>query len=207
MKRVVHLLFNCNLSLSSPRLFKVKMLFYSLIDALFRASYLPFESYQSFFARLKGNGGILIRRKVYKKFFLSFGEGVSISTHTYFYHPEKISLGNNVYVNSFCYINGVGGVSIGDNTLIGTFCMIHSADHKTRLKDGRLNASTGHVYLKTVISDNCWIAAHCCILAGSRIGGSSVIAAGSVVKNEIPEKVLSAGVPAKVVKKLEDDEK
>ena len=40
------------------------------------------------------------------------------------------------------------------------------------------------------------------ILGGVTIGNGSVIAAGSIVTKSIPENVLAAGVPAKIVKKL-----
>jgi len=40
------------------------------------------------------------------------------------------------------------------------------------------------------------------ILGGVTIGNGSVVAAGSIVTNDVPENVLVAGIPAKVIKKL-----
>lgn len=52
------------------------------------------------------------------------------------------------------------------------------------------------------IGDNVWIGAGVIVLPGCRIGNNSVIAAGSVVCSDIPDNCMSAGVPAKVKKRL-----
>ena len=46
--------------------------------------------------------------------------------------------------------------------------------------------------------------AGCTVLAGAEIGDNSVIAAGSVVKGKIPPNVVAAGVPCRVLRRLED---
>ncbi|MDD5593804.1 MAG: acyltransferase, partial [Candidatus Margulisbacteria bacterium] len=54
------------------------------------------------------------------------------------------------------------------------------------------------------IGRNAWIGVQSIILKGVTIGDNSIIAAGSVVVNDIPPNVLAGGVPAKVIKKLGD---
>jgi acetyltransferase-like isoleucine patch superfamily enzyme len=51
-----------------------------------------------------------------------------------------------------------------------------------------------------VIEDDCWIAANVVILAGVTIGKGSVVAAGSVVNEDVPAFSVVAGVPARVIK-------
>jgi acetyltransferase-like isoleucine patch superfamily enzyme len=51
-----------------------------------------------------------------------------------------------------------------------------------------------------VIEDDCWIAANAVILAGVTIGKGSVVAAGSVVNEDVPAFSVVAGVPARVIK-------
>lgn len=53
------------------------------------------------------------------------------------------------------------------------------------------------------IGDNVWVGANATILPGVTIGNCSVIAAGSVVTKDVPEKVLVAGNPAVVKKHLD----
>ena len=54
-----------------------------------------------------------------------------------------------------------------------------------------------------VIKKNAWITVGVIILAGVTIGEGSVIAAGSVVKDDIPPNCIAAGIPAKVIKEFD----
>jgi acetyltransferase-like isoleucine patch superfamily enzyme len=54
-----------------------------------------------------------------------------------------------------------------------------------------------------IIEDDVWIATRATILKGVTIGHGSVIAAGAVVTKSVPPKSIVAGVPAKVIKKIE----
>ena len=54
-----------------------------------------------------------------------------------------------------------------------------------------------------VIEDNVWIGANVTVMPGVTIGKHSVVAAGSVVTTDIPPDTMAAGVPAKIIKKLE----
>lgn len=52
----------------------------------------------------------------------------------------------------------------------------------------------------TIISNDVWIGTGATILSGVKIGNGVVIAAGSVVTNDIPDYAIAGGVPAKVIK-------
>jgi acetyltransferase-like isoleucine patch superfamily enzyme len=53
---------------------------------------------------------------------------------------------------------------------------------------------------EVIIEDDCWIAANSILLAGVTIGKGSVVAAGSVVTENVPPYSVVAGVPAKWIK-------
>jgi maltose O-acetyltransferase len=53
------------------------------------------------------------------------------------------------------------------------------------------------------IGNNVWIGSRVMILKGASIGDNSVIAAMSVVTSAIPANCVAAGVPAKVIRKIE----
>ncbi|MFN3691683.1 MAG: DapH/DapD/GlmU-related protein, partial [Fervidobacterium sp.] len=58
-----------------------------------------------------------------------------------------------------------------------------------------------------IIEDHVLIGANAVVLEGVRIGEHSVIAAGAVVVNDIPPYTVVAGVPAKVVKQVDEKTK
>jgi len=90
---------------------------------------------------------------------------------------EQITLGNNV--------------RCGANTLI--------TDSDWHPEDSR-SGSVRPIF----IEDNVWLGVNVIVLKGVRIGKNSVIGAGSVVCRDIPENVVAAGNPCRVIRNLAD---
>lgn len=112
---------------------------------------------------------------------------------------KKIHVGKNFFANNNVTILDIGGVFIGDDCKIGPYSLLttvnHPLDHDLRKKPV--------AYLKPIhIGDNVWIGGHCTILPGVTIGSNSVIAAGSVVNEDVPEGCIVGGVPAKVLRRI-----
>ena len=57
---------------------------------------------------------------------------------------------------------------------------------------------------ETIIGDNVFIGMNSIILMGSKIGSNVIIGAGSVVSGEIPDNVVVAGNPAKMIRSLDE---
>ena len=55
----------------------------------------------------------------------------------------------------------------------------------------------------TILGENVWIAAHVVVADGSVIGDHAVIGAGAVVRGEVPENVLAAGIPCQAIRGLD----
>ena len=58
-----------------------------------------------------------------------------------------------------------------------------------------------------VVEDNVVIGANAVVLEGVRIGEGSVVAAGAVVTENVPSGVMVAGMPAKIIKNIDDKTK
>lgn len=56
-----------------------------------------------------------------------------------------------------------------------------------------------------VSHENVWIGANVTVLLGVTIGEGSIIAAGAVVTKDVPDNMIAAGVPAKVIRKVKKD--
>lgn len=112
------------------------------------------------------------------------GEGTAIiSTKT-----GTIEIENNVFLNRNCTVVSCDKIVIGEGTAIGYNVVILDHDHYY-VKDGPQPWNK----IKTapiVIGKNVWIGANVTILAGTTIGDNAVIAAGSVIKGNIPKSKL-----------------
>lgn len=120
----------------------------------------------------------------------------------------NVTIGENSSVQAYTIIVGYGDVEdkkgeikIGNNVRIASNVMIIGANHRFQNTDIPI-AAQGMDRKSIVIEDNVWIAGNVNIVAGVRIGYGAVIAAGAVVTKDVPEFSVVAGVPAKVIKKL-----
>lgn len=123
---------------------------------------------------------------------------------------------NNIVVGDYSY----GDLNVfyngGDVKLsIGRFCSIGpnvvfvlSADHKTsnfstypfkvKITHTAKHESTSKGNI--VLDDDVWVGCNCTILSGVHIGQGAIVAAGSVVSNDVPPYAIVGGIPAKVIK-------
>lgn len=113
---------------------------------------------------------------------------------------KNISIGKNVFFNTGCSFQDRGGITIGDGTMIGMNVTIATLNHGLSL-DTRNTTYPSPVN----IGENVWIGSNATILPGVTIGDNSVVAAGAVVTKDVPENTVVAGVPAKVVKKINNN--
>lgn len=90
---------------------------------------------------------------------------------------------------------------IGDNVNIGHDCLILSVDHEIGTRWRRAGFSTN---LSVEIGDGAWIASRVTLLPGIKVGSGAVVAAGAVVASDVPQNTLVGGIPAKVLRKLDD---
>ena len=115
-------------------------------------------------------------------------------------YGKNIKLGKNVFVNINNYFMDGATIEIGDNVFIGPSCGFYTANHPldyTNRNQGLEKA------LPIKIGDNCWFGANVSVMPGVTIGAGCVIAAGAVVTKDMPANSLIAGVPAKVIKTIE----
>ena len=61
--------------------------------------------------------------------------------------------------------------------------------------------------IAVTIGDNCWIGGNTVICPGVKVGNCFVIGAGSVVTKDIPDNVIAAGNPCRVIRPITDEDK
>ncbi|WP_321437496.1 acyltransferase [uncultured Bacteroides sp.] len=109
---------------------------------------------------------------------------------------SRIGLGNTI----------IGPVKIGNEVNIAQNVVISGLNHNF-LDPDKTIASQGVSTLSILIEDDAWIGANSVILAGTKIGKHSVIAAGSIVTRSVPPFSVVAGNPAKIIKQYDFEKK
>lgn len=149
--------------------------------------------------RLGGIPGIALRFILVKSVALECGSNVSLHSDVLLFSPQNLGVGNNVSIHPLCYIDATGGISIGSDVSIAHGTTIMSTEHRFGEKDSPIK-DQGTLRARTVIGDDVWIGAKASILAGCKVGSHSIVAAGAVVTKDVPEAVIVAGVPARVIR-------
>lgn len=115
-----------------------------------------------------------------------------------------IRIGAGTVVNTEVRFGGARGrIEIGQNVLVGARVSFETASHGLIYEPGRGRSATTQ---SIVVEDEAWIGAGAIILQGVTIGRGAVIAAGAVVKDDVPARTVAGGVPARVLRILAVDE-
>lgn len=112
---------------------------------------------------------------------------------------QNIVIGNNFYANFDCIMLDGGGIEIGDDVLFGPRVGIYTSNHAIDADE----RARGACYAKPVrVGNRVWLGAGVHINQGVAIGDATIIGSGSVVTKDVPEGVLAAGVPCKVIREI-----
>jgi acetyltransferase-like isoleucine patch superfamily enzyme len=174
---------------------------------------------------------VVICEPLFKAYCKQHGRGVHTGVYLHWVTGQgHLIVGNNVVVDGKCGFkfaarfsdrptlrigdnSGIGhgcSFAVGKSITIGRHCRIagyvqmfdsggHPADPASRLAG--LPPAADEVR-PIVIHDNVWIGSHSIVYPGVYIGAGSVVAAGSVVINDVPPNTLVAGNPARKIAAL-----
>jgi acetyltransferase-like isoleucine patch superfamily enzyme len=112
---------------------------------------------------------------------------------------KHIKIGKNVFINHACSFLDLGGITIEDDVLIGPRVNLTTENHPvdpTKRKDLDLKS--------ILIKRNSWIGAAATILPGVTVGENSIVAAGAVVNKDVPPNAIVGGIPAKLLRMIEE---
>ena len=142
-----------------------------------------------------------------KRKFKFFHDTAEFRPGAYAIGCSRISIGRRVVIRPGCMLfadpreNGAG-ITIENDVLVGSGVHFYANNHK--FDDPKIPIiDQGHYASEEiVIKTGSWIGANAIILPGVIIGDNSVVGAGSIVTQSIPARVVAAGNPAKVIRRL-----
>lgn len=108
----------------------------------------------------------------------------------------NLQIGENCYFNHNCSITCAKDIKIGSGCNFANNLVIVDHDHKVSAN----GVEKELVSKPIIIGNSVWVGANVTILKGVTIGDGAVVAANSVVRNDVKAHTIVAGVPAKIVK-------
>lgn len=160
-----------------------------------------------YFGKLKyhiyGKYSRSLQLRIRKKGRLVIGKGAVLraGTKIRIHDSGKVTLADGVGLNYYCLINSHCSISIGEGTILGQGVKLYDHDHIYKTEGAR--SDTGFSTEPIVIGKNVWIGSDCIILKGAVIGDNSVVAAGSVIRGNVPENSVVYNRREEVIKPIE----
>lgn len=144
------------------------------------------------------------RISLLKKLFGSVGEHIYIEPPFRCDYGCNIYIGDGFYANFDCIILDVAEVHIGKNVLFAPRVCVFTAAHPI---DAEVRNQFVEFGKPVTIGDNVWIGGNTVINPGVTIGSDVVIGSGSVVTKDIPDHVVAAGNPCRVLRAITDEDR
>jgi len=128
----------------------------------------------------------------------------------YYVHGEGgdncLNIGKNVSTADAIFNISSGNITVGENTVFGHNVFVITGFH--RYYKGKLAKLYGEEAPREVpqnghdiiIGSGCFIGSNAQLLSGIQIGDNVIVGAGSIVTKDVPNNVMVAGIPAKIIR-------
>lgn len=169
-------------------------LFYILFS-LFLTKEKNLQGFSQLFSLFPGIFGEYLRREFYRLTLKSCSKDCCISFGTIF-STDDVEIGSGVYIGAFCVI---GHSRIGDRVLISSRVSVLSGIHQHGIEKTEVPIGDQEGKYDVIrIEEDCWIGEGA--IVGADVGKQSVIAAGSVILQNVEPSSIMMGNPARLVR-------
>jgi len=112
-----------------------------------------------------------------------------------------VTIGDRTLIGRGSHIVGHFSIEIGDDIQTGPYVYITDQNHSYVDPEEPIGRQIP-VESAVRIGSGSWLGANAIVLPGACIGEHVVVAAGAVVRGEVPDRCVVAGVPARIVRRF-----
>jgi acetyltransferase-like isoleucine patch superfamily enzyme len=136
---------------------------------------------------------------------LEIGDGTLLEPGVWITAPgdARVRIGSGTFLNQGVMVASMNLVEIGDHCMFANGCFISDAAHRFDDPDKPVTWQGFTSKGPSRVGDNVWCGTNVVITSGVSVGERCVIGANSVVTQDIPAFSIAAGVPAKVLRRVE----
>lgn len=137
------------------------------------------------------------------------GKELAVFAPFYCEYGVNINVGKGCFINYNCTFLDVAPIILENGVWIGANVILATPNHPF-IAEERLSADypDGNHDLEyaspIIIKEGCWICSGATICGGVTIGENSIVAAGAVVNRDVPPNSIVGGVPAKVIREIDE---
>ena len=143
------------------------------------------------------------QRPILKSLFGAFGARNMIVPPFQCDYGENIRIGDDFFANYNTIMLDVNTITIGNRVMFGPRVSLLTASHPI---DKVIRGELLEYGLPITIEDDVWLGGNVTVNPGVRIGEGSIIGSGSVVTRDVPDNVVAAGNPCKVIREITDED-
>jgi len=119
------------------------------------------------------------------------------------YHSEmRLTIEDDVFVNQSCHFDMQAPIRIATGVRVGNHVRFVTSDHEVGPPSRRAGPGRN---APISIGEGSWICSGATILPGVSVASGNIIAAGAVVTRSTEANCLYAGVPARLIKRLDEE--
>jgi len=119
--------------------------------------------------------------------------------HIVFGHEDRLHLAPTAVVNNATFNTVSGEIHVGDWVMIAHGVHLVTGVHDITKLGAQRQVTAPFNDRDIVVEEGAWLATNVTVLGPCRIGKHSVVAAGSLVRADVPPYTVVAGVPARQV--------
>jgi maltose O-acetyltransferase len=141
------------------------------------------------------------RDRILRELLGDVGEGVQIRAPFRCEYGTRVSIGAGTFFNYDCLMLDVAPITIGAACQVATRVQFLTATHPIAPEPRRIGWESAE---PITIGDNVWLSGGVIVCPGVTIGDDTVVGAGAVVSRDLPAGVVAMGVPARVLREIDD---